>query len=316
MGGWDCGEQVCTRVFWGTFMRMGKPDLRGTGVGSTSEGGWRGRGRRPGGVRRVGGRGAQTTGQKGPHEGGGGISHQSTACIPTGTKVMRENRLEIEEHGHCYHESQKFIRVQYRCKKMESVSQSDLIGALGWVCMSEYVCVPSLTGVPRPVFHISPTYPWPLLPHGQTEVSSHSWVHTFSSSLPITLTHFCSCSLASLSQFLSLPPLPCALQLLLSWLQFVLLLCSITHLKHLFFFHSLCFSAWQHSFVFIFVFFFLFLVCPSVNLFCLLEINYMYVCLFQILILSFSMALSKTENGFALFFTIKTAPTEQLSPAS
>lgn len=50
-------------------------------------------------------------------------------------------------------------------------------------------------------------------PHGQTEVSSHSWIHTFSGSLPHALTHFCSCSPVSLSQFLSLPPLSCSLYL-------------------------------------------------------------------------------------------------------
>lgn len=82
-------------------MRMGKPDLRGARVGSATEGGRRGRGGRSGGMRRVGRRGTQTTGQKGPHEGGRRIAHQSTACIPTGTKGKeREEWLEL---GVCVH---------------------------------------------------------------------------------------------------------------------------------------------------------------------------------------------------------------------
>lgn len=64
-------------------MRMGKPDLRGAGVGSAPEGGRGRRGGRPGRVRWVGRRGTQTTSQEGPHEGGGGIGHQSAACVPS-----------------------------------------------------------------------------------------------------------------------------------------------------------------------------------------------------------------------------------------
>lgn len=51
----------------------------------------------------MGRRRTQATGQKGPHEGGGGIAHQSTACIPTGTKVRRENIVTIRVDVHCGH---------------------------------------------------------------------------------------------------------------------------------------------------------------------------------------------------------------------
>ena len=45
------------------------------------------RARRAAGRGETGGKGGtQTTGQKGPHEGGGGVAHQSTACIPTGDR--------------------------------------------------------------------------------------------------------------------------------------------------------------------------------------------------------------------------------------
>lgn len=52
-------------------------------------------------MRRVGRGCAQTTGQEGSHEGGGGIAHQSTACIATGTKVSREDMVKIR--GVCVH---------------------------------------------------------------------------------------------------------------------------------------------------------------------------------------------------------------------
>lgn len=91
---------VCTRVMWGTFMGVGKPDLWGARVGSTSEGGWGRRRGWPRGVRRVGRRGTQTTGQKGSHEGGGRIAHQSTAYITKGTKgeERKKNKTTDLEH--------------------------------------------------------------------------------------------------------------------------------------------------------------------------------------------------------------------------
>lgn len=94
-------------------MRMGKPDLRGAGVGSAPEGGRGGRGGRPGRVRRVGRGCAQATGQKGSHEGGGGIAHQSAACIPTETKVSRGNMVRIRgAHLHCDHDQREKKRHQ------------------------------------------------------------------------------------------------------------------------------------------------------------------------------------------------------------
>lgn len=81
---------------------MGKPDLRGAGMGSTPERGWGGWGGRPRGMRWMRRGGTQTTGEKGPHEGGGRIAHQSTACNPTGTKVRRKNIVRIRRvHVKC-----------------------------------------------------------------------------------------------------------------------------------------------------------------------------------------------------------------------
>lgn len=100
-----------------------------------------------------------------------------------------------------------------------------------------------------------PRWQWSLLPSSfrpsdrpplsmGREVSYHSWVHTFSGSLPLTLTHFCSCSPVSLSQFLSLPPLSYALHLSLSCPQSLSWLCSVS--PFLFYFPFL--SAWLGHF--------------------------------------------------------------------
>lgn len=124
-----------------------------------------------------------------------------------------------------------------------------LSGEAEWVrermCVTERKCETLLPLTVSRVLFPRLLSPHTTSPHGQTEVSSHSWVHTFSGSLPLALTHFCSCSPVSLSQFLSLPPLSCALHLSLSCPQSLLLLCSISPPLCLVFFQSCFFSAWR-----------------------------------------------------------------------